>query len=277
MSVFISYNSLDEAFVDKLGNALMAHNIPIWRDKWQLGLGDSITNSVQDALEKASFVCIVLSENSLRSKWVGREITASLVRELEESKLTILPLVIDDSKIPLFLRDRLYADFRKDFDTGVNMIVNAVKDKYNLFSGKMINDKKSTSFSTDIRKQSNSVVISLDIISEDDDADYFILTNIKFTGNSDVLKQYNIYESEGKANSFVKEIIKACGAAPDIANARIVIGGKEVKKVSFSISSSEGDINFTVDVSSKKVGPDNGKFVLFNFGALFLFYNEQNI
>ncbi|ESQ16533.1 MAG: toll/interleukin-1 receptor domain-containing protein [Thiohalocapsa sp. PB-PSB1] len=275
MSVFICYNRNDEAFVDKLSKALVAAHVPVWRDVWQLGLGDSITNSVQDALENSSFVCLVLSKNALESKWVEREITASLVRELEERKLSILPLVIDDCKLPLFLRDKLYADFRKDFDAGVKMILNAVADKYNLYAGKFSNNNKATSFGTDVLLYEKSIEINLDIISEDDDAEYFILTKAKFTGNEKSLEQFKLYDSEGEAGSFVREIIGVCTKNQNIAKAKVVIGGNKPARETFYIGSNEGGLAFKIDISSKKVGRDDGKFVAFHLGYLFRFYSEQ--
>lgn len=275
MTVFISYNRNDEEFVDRLSKALVHHHVPVWRDKWQLGLGDSITNSIQDAMDKASFVCLVLSKNALQSKWVEREITASLVRELDEKKLSILPLVIDDCKLPLFLRDKLYADFRKDFDAGLKMILNAVADKYNLFAGKFTNEGKSSSFRTDVLIYKEMIEINLDIISEDDDADYFILTKVKLTGNDKALEQFKLYRDDGEASNFIREMIDVCSRMPEIANASVVIGGNKLGRESFNINSGEGGLAFRVEISSKKVGPDDGKYVVFHIGSLFNFYKEQ--
>jgi hypothetical protein len=275
MSVFISYNRNDEAFVDKLSNALVAAHVPVWRDVWQLGLGDSITNSVQDALDKSSFVCLVLSNNALKSKWVEREITASLVRELEERKLSILPLVTDNCKLPPLLRDKLYADFRNDFDAGVKMILNAVADKYNLYSGKISNNSKATSFGTDVILYEKSIEINLDIISEDDDAEYYILTKVKFTGNEQSLEQFQLYDSDGEAGVFIREIVGVCTKNQNMATAKVVIGGNKPARETFYIGSNEGGLAFKIDVSSKKVGSDDGKYVAFHLGYLFRFYSEQ--
>jgi hypothetical protein len=274
MSVFISYNHKDEEFVEKLSQELIRHNVPVWRDKWQLQLGDSITNSVQKALEEASFVCLVLSKNALNSKWVEREITASLVREMEGKKLSILPLVIDECKLPLFLRDKLYADFRKDFGSGVKMILNAVADKYNLFSGKITNQGKTTSFGTDVIVYENQIDINFDIISQDDDSDYFILTKIKLTGNDKALEQFKSYQNDGEAADFVKEMIGVCGNLPEIKRKRVIVGGKKPAKETFYFDNKEHELEFRIDITSKKVGIDNGKFVILHLGMLFRFYED---
>lgn len=274
MTVFISYNRKDEEFVTKLSSALVRHNVPVWRDIWQLNVGDSITSSVQEALEKASFVCLVLSKNALESKWVEREINASLVRELEEKSLSILPLIIDDCKLPLFLRDKLYADFRSDFDSGVKLVLNSVADKYNLFAGQTTNDGKITSFGTDVLKQQNSVVINLDVISEDDDAEYHILSKFEMTGNAKALEQFELYQAEGRAGEFVREIVGVCGKLLNSTEPAVVVGGRKPGRKSFNIDSGEGGLGFSVNVTAKKIGPDNGRYVAFNLGVLLRFYES---
>lgn len=274
MSLFISYNHKDDEFVTKLSNELVNNNIPVWRDKQQMKLGDSITNTIQDALEKASFVCLILSKNSIQSKWVEREITASLVRELEEKKLSILPCLIDDCNIPLFLRDKLYVDFRKGFDKGVNMIINAVADKYNLFSGKFFNEKKTTSFGTDIVVYENQIEINLDIISEDKETDYFILTKTKLIGNKNVKEQFVLYQKKRQERKFLQEVISICSNLPEIKRKKIVIGGKQVAKEDFFFENKEHNLIFNIKTESKKIGIDNGKYVIFYLGALFDFFKE---
>lgn len=274
MSVFISYNHKDEEFVEKLSQELIQHNVPVWRDKWQLQLGDSITNSVQKALEEASFVCLVLSKNALNSKWVEREITASLVREMEGKKLSILPLVIDDCKLPLFLRDKLYADFRTDFGSGVKMILNAVADKYNLFAGRTTNQGKTTSFGTDVIVYENQIDINFDIISQDDDSDYFILTKIKLTGNDKALEQFQLYKNDGEAVVFIKEMIRACGHLPEMERKKVVVGGRKPAKETLYFDNKEHGLAFRIDITSKKVGIDDGKFVVLYLGMLFRFYED---
>ncbi|NJD01552.1 MAG: toll/interleukin-1 receptor domain-containing protein [Ruminiclostridium sp.] len=274
MSVFISYNHKDEEFVEKLCQKLIQHNVPVWRDKWQLQLGDSIINSVQKALEKASFVCFVLSKNSVNSKWVEREITASLVREIEEKKFSILPLVIDDCKLPLFLRDKLYADFRMDFDSGVKMILNAVANKYNLFAGKTTNHGKTTSFGTDVVVYDNQIIINFDIISQDDDFDYFILSKIKLTGNDKALEQFELYQKDGEATLFIREMIGVCGQLPEIERKKVIVGGRKSVRETLYFDNKENGLAFCVDITSKKVGIDNGKFVILDLGMLFRFYKD---
>ncbi len=114
MAVFISYSHSDKIFVDKFAENLVKARHHVWLDRWELSLGDSITAKIEESLTESSAMLLILSKNSVQSQWCRREITAGLLRELEHKRTFVLPIVIDDCEIPLFLRDKLYADFRKD-------------------------------------------------------------------------------------------------------------------------------------------------------------------
>ncbi|EON79267.1 hypothetical protein ADIS_0272 [Lunatimonas lonarensis] len=38
------------------------------------------------------------------------------MRELNEKKIVVIPILLDNCKVPLFLQEKVYADFRTDFD-----------------------------------------------------------------------------------------------------------------------------------------------------------------
>ena len=190
MSVFISYNHQDSEFVDKLAMSLISHNVKVWKDEWQISVGDSIINKIQDGLEGASYICVVFSNNSIRSEWVKREINAGLLKEIEDKKITILPVVIDDCKIPLLLRDKLYADFRGNFDTGLKKLLAVLKKKYNIDNSGRITDGLDYYIDYLIEQGTlnNRFFMSIDVISFDREEDFSILTKMEFSGNEFVTK-----------------------------------------------------------------------------------------
>lgn len=115
MPIFISYSHVDKAFVDKLAASLVEHDAHVWVDTWELNVGDSILNRVQEAIQDSSALLIVLSKASVASEWCKKELSAGLMRELDEKRVVVLPVLIEDCEIPVFLREKMYADFRKDF------------------------------------------------------------------------------------------------------------------------------------------------------------------
>ncbi|MGD0857026.1 MAG: toll/interleukin-1 receptor domain-containing protein, partial [Dehalococcoidia bacterium] len=89
---------------------LFKNRIPVWVDKWELKVGDSIVKRIESAIENADALLVVLSRASVESEWCKKELTAGLIKELEEKSVFVMPIVIDNCVIPLFLRDKLYAD-----------------------------------------------------------------------------------------------------------------------------------------------------------------------
>ncbi len=145
MPIFMSYNRKDRSFVDSLARNLVAAKHNVWMDRWELSLGDSLIQKIQSALTKSSAILVILSKNSVQSEWCRKELSAGLVRELEEKKTVVMPCVIDDCEIPLFLRDKLYADFRDDPDEAFRLVDRSLAKISNFTQG----SAESPAFHTD--------------------------------------------------------------------------------------------------------------------------------
>jgi hypothetical protein len=141
MPIFISYSHENKDFVENLARNLVIHNTHVWVDRWELNVGDSIIQRVQEAIQSASALLVVLSKASVASEWCKRELSAGLVRELEERKVIVLPLLLEDCDIPIFLKDKMYADFRTDFDTGLSDVLDAVARVVNSNQGRIAEDE----------------------------------------------------------------------------------------------------------------------------------------
>jgi hypothetical protein len=110
--IFISYSHADEAFVHKLAAHLVRHNANVWIDSWELNVGDSLIQRIQQAIQESSALLIVLSKASAESDWCKKELNAGLMRELDERRVLALPVLVENCGIPMFLRERMYADLR---------------------------------------------------------------------------------------------------------------------------------------------------------------------
>ena len=65
------------------------HNV--WLDRWELNVGDSIVERIQNALTESSAMLVILSKHSVESEWCKKELNAGIVRELDEKKVVVLP------------------------------------------------------------------------------------------------------------------------------------------------------------------------------------------
>jgi hypothetical protein len=126
MPVFISYSHSNKEFVDKLAIQLVRNNVNVWVDRWELALGDSIVDRVQEAIDGASALLVILSKSSVASPWCNKELSAGFLRELEERRVVVLPVMLEDCDVPVFARGKLFADFRKNFDDGLRVVLEGI-------------------------------------------------------------------------------------------------------------------------------------------------------
>ena len=126
--VFISHSSKDKLFVDMLVNDLLNHDIVPWYDKWCMNVGDSLHKKIGDGITDCDYMIVVISPNSLKSKWVQQELNAGLARALEDDSVFILPIFLEgtDDSLPVFLKDKIYADFRSSYNSGLLKLIESI-------------------------------------------------------------------------------------------------------------------------------------------------------
>lgn len=122
-SCFISYSHLDRAFARRLHDALQGRGIRCWLDEHQLLPGDPIRDRITEGIKVWDKVLFCVSQSSLTSWWVDKELTIAFAKEEQLSKQAgrkvhaLIPLNLDGS---LFtwdsgwgdeVRSRLAADF----------------------------------------------------------------------------------------------------------------------------------------------------------------------
>lgn len=106
MPIFISYSHQDHDFVDKLAANLVMHKAHVWVDRWELNVGDSIIEKVQEAIQESSALIVVISNSSMKSGWCKKELSAGFLKELEEKRVVVLPLIFEECEMPIFLRGK---------------------------------------------------------------------------------------------------------------------------------------------------------------------------
>jgi hypothetical protein len=84
MPIFISYSRADSDFATKLALQLIKHKATVWIDQWELHVGDSLVQRIQDAIQGTSGLLVILSKASVESEWCRKELSSGLIRELEE-------------------------------------------------------------------------------------------------------------------------------------------------------------------------------------------------
>jgi hypothetical protein len=126
LSVFVSHASQDSRIASRVAMGLKAFDYDTWYDDWELLPGDSMIERIEAAISKSDVLLVLLSRSSVDSKWVRRELSAGLVRQLSGKGVMVIPVVVGDCEIPDLLANTKYVDLRGDFERGFRQLADAL-------------------------------------------------------------------------------------------------------------------------------------------------------
>jgi hypothetical protein len=102
-SAFISHASKDRYFVSLLVALLKFHEVRTWWSEHDIAPGTRFRALIDDGLENAESLIVVVSRHSAASKWVTKEL---LVFQEKRPDARVIPLLLDDTN-PDKVTDRL--------------------------------------------------------------------------------------------------------------------------------------------------------------------------
>lgn len=136
-SCFISYSSADQEFAERLHADIQAKGVRCWFAPEDLKIGDRFQERIEESIRVFDKVMIVLSDASVRSRWVEREVNAAWEREEREKRTVLFPIRIDDAVMQApnpwaadIRRSRQIGDFRcwKDHDVYKKAVERLLRD-----------------------------------------------------------------------------------------------------------------------------------------------------
>lgn len=95
-SCFISYSSRDEEFARRLYDGLQGKNIRTWFAPEDLKIGSRFRTEIDESIRLHDKLVLILSEHSIKSAWVRREVEAALEREDRDRTEVLFPIRVDD-------------------------------------------------------------------------------------------------------------------------------------------------------------------------------------
>ena len=110
MHVFISHNKADTETARLLATMLTERGVGVWFDEWDLRPGDSIMHGIENGLANADVFLLFWSAPAAASQWVGTEVRAYLRRRVDDGTLRIVPMMLDDTPLPVLVAE--YRGFR---------------------------------------------------------------------------------------------------------------------------------------------------------------------
>ena len=84
---FLSHSKKDKYFIEKLAADLRKCQIDYWLDTEEIRAGKSWLKMIfEDGIPTCDVVIVYLTENSIKSKMVEKEIDATLIEQLSEKR-----------------------------------------------------------------------------------------------------------------------------------------------------------------------------------------------
>ncbi len=262
MPLFISYSHADRNFVDQLATQLVARNVNVWLDRWEMHVGESLIDRIQKAITDASALLIILSPESVQSEWCKKELNGGLIRELEERRIVVLPVLIRDCAIPLFLREKLYADFRTDFDFGLHTIVEAVAKVTNEWRNRLEEPTWHTDWAIDWGNTEGIHILRLTLVELAESQPYSVLTVISMIPDPVANDWFENMEAQGLDDVARRHVVESLSAELTRQNVRVLLKDQFEKSASIQFPSDHGD--FLAHITTRWLGMDTGRDVLFN-------------
>jgi uncharacterized protein YjbI with pentapeptide repeats len=95
-SCFISYSTKDEVFAKRLHSKMRDNNLRVWFANEDLKGGHKLHEQIDEAIRVYDKFIIVLSPESLRSKWVMNEVRRTRKAELANNQRKFFPIALMD-------------------------------------------------------------------------------------------------------------------------------------------------------------------------------------
>ncbi len=112
--VFLSHNWNDRGIARKLAKDLNDRGIGTWLDEAEIKIGDSLIEKIRAGIDTVEYLLVLLSDASVNSEWVKKEVDIAMNQEIEGKKVKVLPVLLESCDLPGFLKGKLYADLRTE-------------------------------------------------------------------------------------------------------------------------------------------------------------------
>ncbi|WP_053092122.1 toll/interleukin-1 receptor domain-containing protein [Stenotrophomonas maltophilia] len=268
MPVFISYSHQDKDFVDQLAVQLVQKNVHVWVDRWELSVGDSLIDKVQQAVEGASALLVVLSPESVQSEWCKRELSAGLLRELEEKRVVVMPVLLRDCDIPIFARGKFYADFRTNFDEGLKAVVDGIAKVTNASLSRVQEDTYHVDWSISSGLDDNgNVAIKATFIQIPKYEPYTCLTEVVIIGDDAASQEFKEIAAADNAEIAKLRVWEQFAESIE-ENGELKALLEDAEEKRFRIPLAFGAGVMVGFISSRRLGEDTGKDVLLNVAGV---------
>jgi hypothetical protein len=96
-SCFISYSNWDEALAQRLHADLEDRGVRCWFAPEDMKIGDEFRSRIDESIQLYDRLLLILSEHSVNSRWVQKEVETAFEREGKENRIVLFLIRIDEA------------------------------------------------------------------------------------------------------------------------------------------------------------------------------------
>jgi hypothetical protein len=108
---FVSYAHRDATWVQVLAANLHRAGLEVFLDRWEITTGDRLAEQLQRGLARSRAVVLVVSSASVTRPWWQEEFAAAVTAAVDGGQ-RLVPVLLDDVRLPPFVASRVRVDFR---------------------------------------------------------------------------------------------------------------------------------------------------------------------
>ena len=122
--IFISYSRVDTDIMYRVKNFLLFHKFNVWTDENLQPRTPSWADAIQEAIENAYCLVVLLSPDAKKSRWVKEE-----MRYADMQNIRIFPLLVrgnEQNSVPFGFITSQYVEIKTDFDKNMQIVTDSI-------------------------------------------------------------------------------------------------------------------------------------------------------
>lgn len=130
--VFLSYSRKDKDLMQRIRDDLRAQHITVWTDDFLTPGTDAWNKAIEQAIEDAGCIVVILSPDAKESLWVNRELAYALSRKSPRRIFPVLARGDENDSIPIELIRTQRINFQRNYNTAIQQLIGNIRNHLNI-------------------------------------------------------------------------------------------------------------------------------------------------
>lgn len=179
--------------------------------------------------------------------------------------MIVLPVLVENCDIPIFLRDKLYADFRSDFDVGVKKILESVAGIANAGMGRIYTPSYDTDWALDWGTVDGDAFFRITLIERPADQPLSVLGLVEIladqAGTQSCAEAVERFGEDEAHRQLVTRAVAAINRPTDLV---LLLEDQHERRRRYRVEDESG--SYDIQLSARRLGSDTGRNLLYTAG-----------